>query len=89
MPSLLALGAVAQPTLGHTGCSRLKASVQVRGQALLFRDIDAGSADFCPDHALGLCGASTALLAHATRSSVQGGQPTLYAGRGRLTFRTP
>lgn len=81
MPSLLALGAVAQPTLDHTtwtlislsfgagmitpGSVLTPPSVWVRGQALLLRNTDAGSAGFCPDHALGLREDFTALLARA------------------------
>ena len=72
---------------GSAGCSPLKASVRVRGQALLLRTLDAGRNDFCPDHALSLREDFMTLLGRATRSTVQDGQLTLYARRGGLTSR--
>ena len=73
--------------MGSTGCSPLKARVLIQGQTIRFRDIDPGSSDRCPDHALSLRDDFTALLGAATRSELQGDVLTLYAPAGALVFR--
>ena len=65
---------------GSTGCSPLKAHVRLRGQAIVFRDIDPGSSDRCPDHALSLREDFTSVLARVTRYEVRGQTLTLSIG---------
>ena len=83
-----------QPTLsiqgarasGSTGCSPLKANVNVQGSTIRFTGIDAGSDKRCTDHALSLRGDLTDLLRDATSYEIKDGTLILHAGPRQLTF---
>lgn len=71
---------------GTTGCSPLRARVAISGDTVRIWDVQAGTSDRCPDHALALREDFTALLKTATRIEWRHGTLILHAGAGRLEF---
>ncbi|MFC4637334.1 META domain-containing protein [Deinococcus hohokamensis] len=90
-PPSLTLSRLALPTgtlgvTGTTGCSPLKGRVTVRGAAVRFTVLNAGTTERCPDHALGLREDFLRLLSGATRSEVRDQTLILSGAAGELVF---
>ncbi|MFC4425945.1 META domain-containing protein [Deinococcus navajonensis] len=71
---------------GTTGCSPLKAHMTLRGTAVRFTAIHAGTTERCPDHALSLREDFLRLLTGATRYERRGDTLMLSGLAGQLTF---
>ncbi|MBB5377901.1 heat shock protein HslJ [Deinococcus metalli] len=71
---------------GTTGCSPLRARVAISGNSVRIWNVQAGTGDFCPDHALALREDFTTLLERVTRVEWRGSTLILHAGTGRLEF---